>query len=152
MHKISNDVRIKHGMRGTRLYRIWRGMKSRCNVSNNHAYKDYGGRGIKVCNGWNNSFIPFMNWAFENGYKDSLSIDRINNDGNYEPSNCRWATNAEQHRNRSDNLKYKGETSVDASYRLGGCKTLVINRIYHRKWSIEKAFTTPKGIKGKKVI
>lgn len=84
---------------GTRLYRIWEGMKCRCQNKNHHAFVRYGGRGIKVCDEWQ-QFEPFRDWALANGYADDLSIDRINNDGNYEPANCRWATPKEQNNNR----------------------------------------------------
>jgi len=86
----------------TRLYRIWSGMLNRCRNPNNQAFSHYGGRGISVCNVWH-SFPAFRDWAEANGYRDDLSIDRINNDGNYEPSNCRWATQKEQGRNQPQN-------------------------------------------------
>jgi hypothetical protein len=88
--------RTQHGMTGTRIYRIWIAMRRRCNKPNYIRYKDYGGRGISVCKDWNDSFVPFYDWAMSNGYKETLSIDRINVNGNYEPSNCRWATATEQ--------------------------------------------------------
>jgi hypothetical protein len=94
----------KHGQHGTRLYRIWKGMKDRCFRKNNEYYKNYGGRGITVCREWLDSFEAFHKWAVSHGYADNLSIDRINNDGNYEPGNCRWATPKEQARNRSKNV------------------------------------------------
>lgn len=89
----------KHGLRWTRLYNIWLGMKQRCNNPKHPRYADYGGRGIKVCTRWNNNFENFYNDMRQN-YLDELSIDRINNDGNYEPSNCRWATALEQRLNQ----------------------------------------------------
>ena len=76
-------------------------MKSRCTNKNDPDYKKwYGSRGIKVCDEWQNDFLKFYNWAINNGYKDNLSIDRINVNGNYEPSNCKWATDIEQANNR----------------------------------------------------
>lgn len=89
----------KHGMRGTRLYRIWSAMKSRCSDPKKLAYLDYGGRGIFVCPEWQ-QFVPFMEWAQSHGYRDDLQIDRIDNDGPYAPENCRWVTPAENMRNR----------------------------------------------------
>ena len=90
----------KHGQKGTRIYNIWIGRKQRCFDVNSKDYSAYGGRGIKVCDEWLNDFQSFYNWTISNGYSDELSIDRINNDGNYEPSNCRWATAQQQRLNQ----------------------------------------------------
>lgn len=89
----------KHNMHNSRLYHIWNGMKRRCQNQNAANYKNYGGRGISVCDEWQ-SFEPFCEWALANGYGDELSIDRIDVNGNYEPSNCRWATWKEQASNK----------------------------------------------------
>lgn len=85
---------IKHGMEGTKIYSIYYNMKDRCLNPNCHAYHNYGGRGIKICDEWlgDNGFINFYNWAMSHGYIEGLSIDRENIEGNYEPSNCRWIT------------------------------------------------------------
>lgn len=89
-YKNISKIITTHGMRHTRIYAEWCLMKNRCYNKKGIQYKDWGGRGIIVCNNWKNSFIEFYNWAMENGYSDNLGLDRINNDGNYEPSNCRW--------------------------------------------------------------
>lgn len=100
-----------HGESKTRLYKIWAHIKARCYNKNNKAYLRYGGRGISMCDEWKNSFINFKEWAENNGYLETLSIDRIDNNGNYEPLNCRWATDKQQSNNRRSNIlyEYKGK-------------------------------------------
>lgn len=88
-----------HGREPRRLYRIWSGMLTRCRNPRSSSYPRYGGRGIKVCPEWLD-FSAFRDWALANGYSDNLSIDRVNNDGDYAPENCQWATAKEQANNR----------------------------------------------------
>ena len=83
-----------------RIYKIWQGIRQRCNNPNNKDYAAYGGRGVCVCCEWNNSSIAFIKWALENGYADNLTIDRISVNGDYTPDNCRWATHTQQARNK----------------------------------------------------
>src|SRR3972149_4933329 len=107
---LENKANFKHGMEGTKIYVKWKNMKKRCLNSENKDYSDYGGRGIIICNEWL-EFIPFRDWALNNGYADNLEIDRINTNGNYEPSNCRFLTVKESNRNRRYN-KLTKELSI----------------------------------------
>lgn len=95
----AHDRQYKHGGKGTRLYNIWKNMRQRCTNPKNPDFKWYGARGIKVCEEWND-FAVFREWALANGYREDLTIDRVNVDGDYRPENCRWTTWAEQARNR----------------------------------------------------
>jgi len=103
---------LKHGMSLSSIYGVWNTMRQRCLNPNNHKFSEYGGRGITVCDEWQNSFEAFRDWAMANGYEDHLSIDRINNDGNYCPENCRWATAKEQANNRRKRRLLKKPSEV----------------------------------------
>ena len=93
----------RHGESKTKLHSVWISMNSRCTLNTTTYYKNYGGRGIKVCEEWKNSYETFRDWSNKNGYGEHLSIDRINNDGNYEPTNCRWTDRTTQQNNNRYN-------------------------------------------------
>ena len=143
--KGENNGHYKHGGKGTKLYEVWCSMKRRCELPSLASYKYYGGRGISVSAEWKESFIAFRNWAYENGYKEGLSLDRIDNNGNYEPSNCRWVTMKEQANNQNHTLKieYKGEvkTLTEWAELLGIKRHTLYHRIYKNGWDIDRAFT-----------
>lgn len=105
-------MNYKHGKRKSRLYRIWANIKTRCYNQNDPHFSRWGGRGITVCDRWKDNFQAFYAWAIFHGYQDDLTIDRIDNDGNYEPSNCRWITVKEQNLNKRNVnfITYNGQT------------------------------------------
>ena len=151
----------------SRLSEIFRSMKKRCYYTKHIQYKNYGGRGIRICDEWNDrtiirilgigytkGFLAFKKWALENGYQDNLSIDRIDVNGNYEPANCRWVTKRVQANNCRNNkyITYEGKTQSMADWcrELGLDYVLMQQRIY-KGWTAEKAFKTPlKKLKYKK--
>ena len=134
-----------HGMSHTRLHNIWLTMRQRCEKPRCSTYHKYGAKGIRVCEEWS-SFEVFRDWAFTNGYADNLTIDRIDPHGDYEPSNCRWATQKEQQNNRSNNvvLTYKGESHVLNDWeRITGIPYHILYDRYRRKWDVSRIFEQP---------
>lgn len=128
----------RHGLANTKLYKSWQRMKVRCYNKNYSHYKDYGGRGIVVCDEWLHDVVSFYNWAIDNGYQEGLTLDRIDVNGNYEPGNCRWITNDEQQNNRRNNIKitYNGKTQTITQWANElGIKRDLIERRYHRGYT-----------------
>lgn len=132
-----------HGQSSSPIYRIWSGMRKRCNNKNCHQYKDYGGRGVSVCKEWSNNFKAFYDWAIHNGYKQGLTIDRIDVNGNYCPSNCRWVNMKAQNRNKRNTIRVNGESLSVICERLNLNYYTIHSRIAKLGWSIEKALNTP---------
>lgn len=130
---------FKHGLSHSSEYDSWYSMNKRCYDRKTPHYSEYGGRGIKVCERW----LKFENFYADMGKRpDGNTLDRIDVNGDYCPKNCRWATKKEQANNRRNTIIYKGETSTEASYRLGGAYYLVWSRI-KRGWNVDDAFNTP---------
>ena len=151
--KVSESTK-KHGLFRTRLYNIWNNMKMRVNNPQHTHYQSYGGRGITICDEWKNDFMSFHDWAMSNGYSDELSIDRIDNDGNYEPNNCRWTNQVIQSRNqrirrnntsgyrgvsfKKDKSKYKAYLTVEGKQiHIGYYTNIIEGAIAYNNYIIE---------------
>lgn len=136
-----NKHNFKHGKIHTRLYRIHHGMKDRCYNKYSKDYKNYGGLGIKICDEWLSDFMSFYEWAYENGYDDTLTIDRIDVNGNYEPNNCRWVNWETQANNKRNNilLTYNNKTQTISQWakELQLDYTTIKNR-YYKGWSYKE--------------
>lgn len=139
----------RHGMSKTRLYNIWRDMRVRCSEkASARDLRRYYSRGIRVCDAWLENFSTFAEWANKNGYHDHLVIDRIENDGNYEPGNCRWVTHKRNSRNRRSNrmLEAFGETKCLKEWAEDSRCSVTWQNIQRRLnlgWSVEKAIVEP---------
>lgn len=146
-----SDMNKTHELSNSRIYSIYRGMISRCYNNYSTNYKRYGGRGITVCQEWLDDFMNFYNWAMDNGYSDDLSIDRIDPNGNYEPSNCRWATAKEQANNTRSTvfLTYNGETKSASEWAeiTGIRQGTIVRRKTSYGWSDEECLTIKVGEK-----
>ena len=137
-----NIIKVKHKKCNTRLYNIWRDMKWRCNSPKSKRHKFYYDKGIKVCQEWQEDFMNFYDWAMANGYKDNLTLDRINNNGNYEPKNCRWATITEQNNNQSNNIRIKyneSEYTLSELSKIYNIKRATLYDRIKRGWTIDEA-------------
>lgn len=112
------EMQTKHNMSRTKIYKVWAAMKQRCGNENDKSYNNYGGRGITVCDEWREDFQAFYDWATANGYKEGLQIDRIDNDGDYEPGNCQWTTKKINLRNKRQSvfIEYNNEVHTVAEW------------------------------------
>jgi len=142
----ASAIHKSHGLTGSRIESIYKGMLARCYNKNHPAYKDYGGRGITVCKEWKTKRALFFKWALANGYDEKLTIDRINNNLSYSPDNCRWSTRKVQARNTRRNLivNIKGTKAPLSEWaeRLN----MPMKSLWYRLnagWDVEKTFTTP---------
>lgn len=132
----------KHGLRGTRLYKIWSNMKTRCYNPNYPRYNNYGGRGIKIYKAWLDDFTAFYDWAMANGYNEKLTLDRIDVNGNYEPSNCRWVDYHTQAINKRTTrvYEYNGVKFNQCDvYKLFGVKRTTFNSRLARGLTVKQA-------------
>lgn len=145
---LSKKHATTHGGSRTRLYRVWRIMRERCSCTYSKQYKQYGARGVRVCDEWND-FEVFRRWAYKNGYdpeakRGECTLDRIDVNGNYEPGNCRFVNMAAQCRNKRNNwmIAYNGKTQCMSDWAKElGIKRLTLRNRLVQGWSIERAFT-----------
>lgn len=133
-----------HGESRSKLYYVWNDMKSRCTDCNSLPFKDYGGRGIRVCDEWLNSYAKFSEWAKENGYACGLTLDRMDVNGDYEPSNCRWVSMKVQGNNKRTNrvISFNGESHTLTEWsEIAGIGKDTIRRRLNAGWDIKDALT-----------
>lgn len=145
-----NRLSAKHGAKRIgneeRLYNIWEQMRYRCQRKSHEAYKYYGAKGIKVCDEWETDYAAFKKWAEANGYKDNLSIDRIDSSGDYCPQNCRWANAKTQANNRTNNvlITYKGKTQTVTEWsEETGLSRRIIDYRLNAGWEVPRIFEQP---------
>ena len=139
-------LKSKHNSTHTRLFRIWRGVKSRCYNPNVSEFKNYGGRGIKMYDEWIDDFESFQKWALQNGYAEDLTIDRVNNDGDYTPDNCRWTTAKVQQNNTRHNRLITFDNRTQTLKQWSEEINVPYDTLWRRLdngWSIGRALTTP---------
>lgn len=146
--EMTAHLKYSHGMARTRIYKIYQHMKERCYKETAKSYHRYGGRGIRICELWlgENGFDNFYDWALQNGYSDELMIDRIDNDGNYEPSNCRWVNAIVQANNRRNNryVTYNGKTQTISEWsKETGISGATIRARLKKGCSVGEALYTP---------
>lgn len=153
---IGNQLAKKHGLSKTRLHNIWHSMYCRCYYPSTNQYKNYGGKGIEVCEEWKNAegFVNFYEWAINNGYDEKLTLDRIDNEKNYCPENCRWSTSKFQSNHKTNNVYYtfknKTQTAKQWCEEYGILQTTLNDRL-KRGWTFEQTLTIPTKGKYRKV-
>ncbi len=136
-------INKKHGDSCTRLYKIWSGMKKRCYTKTDKNYLLYGGRGIKVCDDWKTDYLKFKEWALSNGYADSLTLDRKDSNGNYEPDNCQWSGLIKQANNKRSNIIFEinGEKHTMAEWcKIKGISYRMVKTRYSDGWDPRDLF------------
>lgn len=145
-YRSDNPSQKTHGQSESRLYKEWKNIKTRCYYECSKSFKDYGGRGIKMCDAWKDSFEAFAEWAYSNGYREWLTIERIDVNGGYSPENCKFITMKEQARNKRNVLltvngitKTKGEWCAEYNINL----STLSSRLNKLNWSPERAVLTP---------
>lgn len=126
------EANSKHSLSQTRIYKIYKDIKKRCYNPKSSNYKIYGGKGVVMCEEWLNNFMNFYNWSIKNNYNDSLTIDRIDVNGNYEPSNCRWTTMKQQANNKTNNIYYEYNGEVFTGTQLSKKTGIKYNTIRSR--------------------
>jgi len=149
-HNKDGEYTRKHRMSSTRIYSIYKGIKRRCYSNNSQDYQYYGGRGITMCDEWlgKDGFVNFYKWSERNGYNEDLTIDRIDVNKGYSPSNCRWTTRLGQGSNKRNNryLTLNDETHTFSEWcRMKGFSKSLLEHRLQNGWSVEEALTIPKG-------
>lgn len=144
--RIKSCIFYQHGLSKTKLHGLWRNIKGRCNNPNNPSYRFYGGRGVKMCDEWEDDFVSFYTWSLENGFKEGLQIDRVDVDGDYSPENCRWVDKITQANNTRRNIYVTigDETKTLAQWcRLLGVNYNSVQTRTYKGWDPVLALTTP---------
>jgi hypothetical protein len=144
--QISKEKRTTHNQSNNRIYGIYKHIQHRCYLTTDKDYVNYGKRGITMCDEWKNNFMSFYDWAMSNGYKENLTIDRIDVNGNYEPNNCRWVTREQQNKNtrRTIKITFNGEThNLREWSNILNISYWTLKDRLNRGWSFERTLSTP---------
>lgn len=146
---LSREINTKHSLDGNKIYHVFNSMKARCYSKYNKSYKNYGGRGILICEEWLRDVRVFVNWAEENGYREGLTIERIDVNGNYSPENCTWVTRNDQMNNMRRNIFITFENQTKTLAQWARIINIKFETLYYRivtaKWNVKDALTKPVG-------